>query len=223
MFKYLINLFFPKICCGCNIPLLEHENLLCDYCLNNLPITVFSIDDNPIFDVLCCYDKVNKASYFLDFRKHSIVQSIIHKLKYKNSKQIGEFLGEMAVKKTPNVFSGVDIIIPVPLHKKKLNKRGYNQSVCIAQGISKQIKKPIISNSLIKIKFTETQTHKNKYERGKNIKDSFKVVNTKDIIGLNVLVVDDVFTTGATVSECIKVLSKYVNSITIFTLAYAVK
>ncbi len=221
MLKYLINLFFPEVCCGCNMPLLEHEKLLCDSCINNLPINIYDSDNNPVYNVLKSNKKINKASYLLDFRKHGIVQSIIHKLKYKNNKEIGVFLGSLAVQKIPDVFKDIDVIIPVPLHKKKYNKRGYNQSVCIAQGISKLTKIPIVEDSLIKIRFTETQTHKNKIERAKNIKGSFKVINDKNIIALNVLLVDDVFTTGATTLECVRVLSKYVKNINVFTLAYA--
>ena len=110
--------------------------------------------------------------------------------------------------KQNNTFTNYDYIIPVPLHKKRLQKRGYNQSEYFAKGLSEGLNIPVITDVLIKTKFTETQTYKTREERVENTLTSFHVQNPEKINNKNILLVDDVITTGATTEACILQLQK---------------
>ncbi len=120
------------------------------------------------------------------------------------------------------IYSDVNIIIPVPLHKSKLKKRGYNQSDSISEGISKAMNIEFTNTSLVKIERTETQTRKSRYNRWKNVRGKFRIMNANELEGKHILLVDDVLTTGATLESCAQTLMEIPNvRISIATLAYA--
>ena len=135
-------------------------------------------------------------------------QYLLHELKYKSNQEIGIFLGKLIGGELAEISRKFDCIIPVPLHPKKLFKRGYNQSELLANGIRKILSTDLVINNLERILFTETQTKKSKNERIKNMKGAFAVVNKKALENKKVLLIDDVFTTGATLAECINELNK---------------
>jgi ComF family protein len=221
--KNIFDLFFPETCHGCGTPLYEHEKMLCDYCKFNLPFTNFhKVVDNEVEQVFYGRVYIYQATSLLHFSKHGSVQSLMHNLKYKNRPDIGIYLGKIAGKQLKNYYSEVDILMPVPLHKSKLKKRGYNQSEMIAKGISLITGIPIADN-LQKVKATKTQTKKSREERYLNTLDSFQVVNPDFLSNKHILIVDDVLTTGATLEAAITALLKTgVNmQISIFTLAKA--
>ncbi|MCX6287845.1 MAG: ComF family protein [Bacteroidetes bacterium] len=168
-------------------------------------------------------DILSATSYLL-FNKGSKVQSMIHALKYKGRKDIGIFLGEefgKILKECPP-FSTSEIIIPVPLHRKKYLKRGYNQSEQIAIGLSSSMGIPYTVQCLLRKNETETQTHKSRFLRWKNVNDIFYIKDPDKITGTKILLVDDVITTGATLESCISKLSLIPTvSISVATIAYA--
>jgi ComF family protein len=124
--------------------------------------------------------------------------------------------------KKSNRFDDIDIIIPVPLHRKKQKKRGYNQSEEIAKGIVKHFNKDINITSLIKTTHTKSQTKQNRFSRWKNVSENFSVIDTSMIENKHILLVDDVITTGATLESCTKELLKIPSvKVSIATLAYA--
>lgn len=99
-------------------------------------------------------------------------------------------------------FRNIDLVVPVPLHKKKQRKRGFNQSECIARGIAEAMEKPIHSASVIRAIHTGTQTRKSRYERWLNVESIFRVTEPDILVGKHILLVDDVLTTGATLEAC---------------------
>ena len=105
-------------------------------------------------------------------------------------------------------FNQIDIIIPVPLHKSKHRKRGYNQSEWIALGLSETLLKPIDVKSFVRFVATETQTRKSRFERWENVESIFTIINEKTLIGKHILLVDDVVTTGSTLEACANTLMK---------------
>ncbi len=145
------------------------------------------------------------------FTEDGLLQHLLHGLKYKGKKEIGSYLGRRLagsiLKNKPaemqeNWISSVDMIIPVPLHPAKLAKRGYNQSLLIAEGMADILKIPVADNILIRVKDTESQTRKSRAERVNNMADAFSLRNKGLLTNKHVLLCDDVLTTGATLEAC---------------------
>lgn len=201
----IINLFYPRVCAACGDTLLKDEETVCLKCRYLLPKTGYEMNpDNPLAQGF--YGRVNfhavTACFF--FAKQGKVQHLIHELKYKGNREAGVFLGQQlgeTIKNAP-LFQGIDYLVPVPLHPKREKKRGYNQSMMIARGISEATDIPIGDKYLIRVVNTATQTKKSKEERFQNVKDIFQVCHAEELQGKHILLIDDVLTTGATLESC---------------------
>ena len=218
------NLFFPDLCVVCNNHLVNQEDLVCTKCLYNLPKTNYHNDiDNPVSQLFWGRTKIEYATGFFYFHKGSKYQGLMHKFKYPGNKEIGYVLGRYFGSQIKNsVFGEIDIIIPVPLHKSKLKKRGFNQSEWLGMGLSEVMEKPLDTKSLIRNVATETQTRKSRFERWKNVENIFKISNEKELEGKHVLIVDDVVTTGSTLEACINAILEVKDTkVSIATLAVA--
>ncbi len=220
-----LNLFFPNQCQSCGISLTSGEKVLCLSCVYKLPKTNFQDHiDNPLARIFWGRAKLHAVTSFLFFNKGGNVQKLIHNFKYKGNIEAGRYLGEIFGRELNNssLFNSVDIIVPVPLHSKKLKKRGFNQSTIISEGISISMKKPVDDISLQRIEFTETQTKKARYTRWENVKGKFGLVDSSLLEGKHILLVDDVLTTGATLESCAQTLLEIPEvKISMATLAYA--
>ena len=148
----------------------------------------------------------------------------MHHLKYKGTKEVGKLLGNYYGEKLilePR-FQDIDCIIPIPLHPKKLKKRGYNQSEWIAMGLSQGMQKPYLNDILTRTQFTETQTKKSRFNRWENVKEVFAIQNEEQIQGKHLLLCDDVLTTGATMEAAIQEILKVPDvTVSVVTLAAA--
>ena len=142
-----------------------------------------------------------KASSYLKFEQYGKTQRLLHALKYKGVKEIGTTLGELAALEIgeTNFFDTIDVIVPVPIHKIKRKKRGYNQSYFIAEGIRNITEKKVEKTAVIKEINTESQTKKGRFKRWQNVNSTFKIIDSEVLIGKHILLVDDVATTGATI------------------------
>jgi len=159
----------------------------------------------------------------LYFRKKGIAQQLMHNLKYKNQQEIGTFLGDIFSKNVLDlpVFNSIDVIIPVPLHKKRLHERGYNQVTTFCEALEKNLAIPIIDSVLVKSINLKSQIQKSKENRLETNKNVFSIENAHKIEGKHILLVDDIFTTGATIEKCAKEILKIKNTrISIVTMAY---
>lgn len=201
----IVNLLYPRVCAGCGEPLLKDEDTVCLKCRYLLPKTGYELcADNPAAQTFYGRVKLHAVTCNFFFAKHGKVQHIIHQLKYKGNKEAGIFLGQQigeSIKDAP-LFQGIDYLIPVPLHPKREKKRGYNQSLMIAKGISEVTGIPIGDQFLVRTINTATQTKKSKEERYQNVKDIFQLQNGALLEGKHILIVDDVLTTGATLESC---------------------
>jgi ComF family protein len=200
-----IHLFYPHVCSGCGSDLLDKTSLLCLRCINELPNTGFAVQpDNPIEKVFWGRLSVTAAHCQFYFEKESLIQHLIHQLKYKNNKAIGIYLGELTGKALLDSgrFNTIDYLIPLPLFTDKERKRGYNQAKIICDGIAKVMAIPVITNNVIRQRFTQSQTLKHRNERWINVEGSFIVKHPPALAGKNILLVDDIITTGATVDAC---------------------
>jgi ComF family protein len=201
-----ISLIFPRICAGCGNSLWKNEEVLCHLCEYHLPKTNFHFDhENPLTRLFWGRVPIESGSAFLYFNKGNKVQRLIHQLKYKGEKEIGIFLGAqygLALKYSP-CFNTADVIIPVPLHKKKFMHRGYNQSEQFAIGLAGSMNIPVNKHMLERTKATETQTRKSRFHRYQNVHEIFSVNHPEQWNGKHLILVDDVITTGATLESCI--------------------
>lgn len=219
------NLMYPNLCLICGENLLKSEKCLCMKCLYEIPKTNFHhITDNPIEKKFWGKIKIHRGTSFFYFQKGSPFQKTLHALKYKNNKDVGEVLGKYAASDLldSHDFESVDVIIPVPLHPKKYNKRGYNQSELIGNGLSVVLNKPQNTRVLIRVKENMTQTKKTVFERYENTEGIFQVTDKTTLEGQHILLVDDVLTTGSTLEACVSALLQIEGvKVSIFTLAVA--
>jgi len=213
MFKSLLedflNLVYPRTCAACGNTLFRHEEVLCTHCIIHLPKTFYHKDkENPLFMLFWGKIQIEMISSLYFYNKGNKVQALIHQLKYKNRPDIGVFIGKRygVSLKNSKLFYDVDVIIPVPLHQKKQEIRGYNQAEMFARGLSKTMGIPYDATSFIRKVHTETQTKKTKLERWENVKDKFAIEHIENIEDKHILLVDDVITTGSTIEACAQVL-----------------
>ncbi len=205
IFADTLHLFYPHVCTGCGSDLVQTDQLLCLRCVSNLPHTNYAQHaGNPIEKIFWGRVPLVAAHSEFYFSKESLIQHIIHQLKYKGNQDIGIYLGEILGRSllNSNRFSGIDYLIPLPLYADKERKRGYNQAAVICRGMSGVMNVPVLTGNVTRQRYTETQTKKHRTERWENVADSFIVNDMEGLKGKNVLLIDDVITTGATLEAC---------------------
>ena len=204
--NYLFDFFLPRFCPGCKKKLTIEDKPVCNECVASILLTnekLFEREFNRKFSST----KVIKDFYSkFVFENNKELQHIIHSLKYDKKFRVGIYLGELLGKGLRELNWQIDLILPIPIHHLKKAERGYNQSDFIAKGLSKSLKAPGSSNTVKRIRYTETQTDLNLNERAENVVNAFKLKKPKKVKGKNILLVDDVITTGATILECGKIL-----------------
>lgn len=218
MWSDFISLIFPQNCVNCKQSLISEEKFLCTVCKIDLPYTNDHDDfENALKQKFVFEQKIQTASSYLYFYQGGVAQKLLHELKYKGKKEIGTLLGRWYAKDLSKLE--FDLIIPVPLHKSKLSRRGYNQSDAIAEGIADVLGK-VVDRSLISREIaTMTQTKKSKVERWATLENVYSEVKV-DLSDLSVLVIDDVITTGATVGMlCSRLANADVKAIHIASIA----
>mgnify|MGYP001248780839 CR=1 FL=1 len=224
-YRWLLDLVAPPLCVGCravgmwlcsacaaNIPL--HVGAQCPWCgrpwTGNGPCTV--CQEHPL--------QVNPVRSAFLFEEP--IRSAIHALKYRGGAQVIEVLARPLTQAWRALDMTSDLLVPVPLHKRREARRGYNQALVLAQALGAQLQLPTASRALQRVRDTTSQTHLNRAARHRNVADAFAVFPGLDLAGLMVTLVDDVATTGATLNACAVVLleagAKAVNA---FTLARA--
>lgn len=218
------ELFYPRLCLTCNRKLITQEKFVCLECLSDLPRTRFHEDpSNKIAQLFWGRTRLIHATSWLYFRKGSKYQKMIHFLKYKGLKEIGEEMGKIFGQEIrESGFGEADILLPVPLHPRKLRQRGYNQSEWIARGMAQALSRQILTGILVREIHTPTQTRRNRFERWQNVEGIFRVREPEAIFQKHVLVVDDVVTTGSTLEAAAEALLRAgAAGVSIATLACA--
>jgi ComF family protein len=221
MFGELLHFLFPETCVCCENVLEEKEAHICTICLQQLPI--LESDDVATFHKLAGRVNLYKAHSFLKFNKSGKAQKIIHQIKYMGNASLGIFVGKLFSQyMTENgIDLDFDCLIPVPLHPKRLQSRGYNQAESIAKGFAES-KGIFLDNSLLKTKEALSQTRKSRASRLENMKDCFDIATSHALQNKHIAIIDDVITTGATLEACCLCLEKAgVKKITVLSLAVA--
>lgn len=201
----ILQLIYPKICYSCNNVLIKNERILCLKCYLSIPK-----HRGDALKYIYVEGKEYKVHSLYSYRKKGTVQLLIHQLKYKQKKHIGVYMGELLYPLLKHL-KGVNYIIPVPLNKKKEKLRGYNQSEMIANGLTKLLGCKIITSALIRHENKQSQTLKTRYKRFEEIEGVFSLNEKHMLENKHVLLLDDVYTTGATIKECIKTLKRIKN------------
>lgn len=225
--NFLLDLFFPKFCFGCQ----KEGAYLCDDCKETLEISEHNYclcDKNPLRLTpgqkksgkcsKCSGRKLSGLYFALPYKEKSLTKKLIHQFKYEPYvKDLAKTLASLIIEHLVKTKKNTDeiwqnsVLIPIPLDKKKLKIRSYNQSEELAKELAKVLKIPMFSDVLIKIKPTKPQMELKKEEREKNLLGAFSInkkIGTSDvpISGKKVFLVDDVYTTGSTMQECARVL-----------------
>jgi ComF family protein len=219
------KLFIPSKCLNCGINLHDYEQHVCKSCLVKIAKTNFlNNKENPISQAFWGRSKLEHAFSFYYFTKGSILQNLIHEIKYHGGKELAQVLGKefgFGIKQSDQFYK-FDLICPVPLHVQKEKRRGYNQSDWIAKGMAEVLSIPVSTNILQRKVFTSTQTKKNRQQRWENVKDAFVIGDYREAENKHILLVDDVMTTGATLEACAqKLLDIQGTKVSIAALAYA--
>ena len=212
MLHDLLSLLFPEVCYACDGVLARGEKFICTGCNVKLPYTDFhehgATELNTLQRRFWGKVPVRFAFSYLHFRSKGRVQRLLHRLKYRGAQELGEHLGIRygSLLSERQYQTEFDLVLPVPLHRNKLRKRGYNQSDTFAKGLAAAMQLPWSNNTLARITNTETQTRKNRLARWQNVEEVFRVTKPEEVKGKRVLLVDDVLTTGATLEACAVVL-----------------
>lgn len=204
-FLSFIHLFFPRQCVVCGCALQEGEEGICMKCNMEMPRTNFHLhQDNPVERLFWGKMPLERATSYFYYHKGSDFRYILHKLKYEGRKDLGEIMGRFMAAElaSTDFFKDIDVIIPVPLHPRKQKSRGYNQSECIATGISAFTGISVDTTSVVRKKHTDTQTRKSAYERWENVDGIFCLHHPERFKNKHILLIDDVLTTGATTTAC---------------------
>ena len=199
-----LHLLFPHNCHGCGSDILNKEAVLCLHCLSSLPQTHFEhLPGNPVEKKFWGRLPVQQAMARYFFTRGSLIQELIHQVKYNGNRKLGIQLGRMmGISLKQSGRFAADALVPLPLFPGKEKKRGFNQSDLLCEGITEELGIPILKKTIARLQHTETQTHKDRMERWKNMEGKFILTDPASIAGKHILLVDDVITTGATFESC---------------------
>jgi len=211
LFSNLASLIYPELCVICREPLIENEKYFCFSCFLKLPKTNYHfISDNQAIDRFAGKVSLEKASSYFYYNKEGVAQKLIAEIKYKGNRNLGEWIGAYIANDmiSSNFFQNIDYLVPVPLHKSKEKKRGFNQAEKIAKGIAKVTKISLETSNVFKQKSNTSQTKKRLFERWKSTRNLFYMKNPELFNQKHILIIDDVLTTGSTIEALAQSLLK---------------
>lgn len=240
----MLDLIFPRACGICGRRLDGNEHTICQQCFNRIDLLHLesNVDDNLMARLLWGHLTPKACFSLMHYRPEGYGTALIHALKYRGDYDMGVALGYMAAMTAQgnlthvslprlgwhadsegdnaDFFSGIELMIPMPLHKRRLRQRGYNQSQAISEGISIATGIKICPNAIVRQRDTPTQTHLSGVARRDNIVGAFALRHPEKVSGKHLLIVDDVMTTGSTISALGQELLKAGNvQLSVLTLA----
>lgn len=202
----LSDLLSPRACCACGCRLDTSEEVLCTPCNIHLPRTHYADNayDNEMARLFFKRLPIERAAALFFYQPHSPSGQMIYHLKYHGQYSLGRALGRLAAQEMAQqgFFDGIDIVVPLPLSRRREHERGYNQSLMIAEGIADVTHLPIASKAVRRVRDTPSQTTLRHAERADNTEGAFLLASTDGFEGRHVLIVDDIVTTGSTVCAC---------------------
>lgn len=226
IFQSLLDLFYPPLCAGCYARLLSNEEVLCLHCFSAIPYTQFHLsENNKLEQNFLGRVQFNRAYAMAYFSKNSVLQHIIHAIKYNDKPEYAYYLGQLygnILRSNKELFQNA-VLVPVPLHPKRLKSRGYNQAEEICKGIVNVLPELSINTQcVVRKKNNPTQTHLNKAERLKNVENIFQFNAASFDENNKIIIVDDVITSGATIVSLINAITEHLKpQIDILSIAFA--
>ena len=222
----LREFFFPRLCVSCGKRLMQGEDGLCLVCSASLPYTsIYNKEGNEMERCFWGRFPIVRASSLFYYAKGGKVAQVLYAMKYHNRRKLcvrmGEWMGSALL--PSGFFEGIDCLVPVPLYRTRLRQRGYNQSELLARGISRKTGLPVCTDAVWRVRNNATQTQKSGYARWMNVEGLFRTAPQAALLeGKHILLVDDVLTTGATLTACADALSSVGGiRISVATLAWA--
>jgi ComF family protein len=218
------HLLYPSICFGCKKNEIDANEWLCLQCISTLPFTSFeNIRNNPVEQLFWGRTPIKFASSCFFYVEQTPIQHLIHEVKYNEQQQLGKWLGQMMGRQLQTIFqmNQVDMMLPMPLHPKKQQLRGYNQATLLCEGIHAITACNFSEQLLIRNTNTQTQTKKTRLERWNNVSEVFTITDVNQVLSKHIVLVDDVITTGASTEACAAILLKEgACAVSICSLAY---
>ena len=215
--SFILDFFLPRRCVSCNRRLHPGEVLLCSPCmLDNASVGAFKDShNNRMLSLVTGMAMIIKANALIYYRPESDLADIIYKIKYGGRQDVAFLLGQHMAKvfQTQSFFDDIDAIVPVPVSKMRRMKRGYNQSEIISKGVAEITRIEVVTDAVVRRKFTVSQTSLFGSERRNNVKDVFAVKDAGQLNDKHILIIDDVFTTGATISSLIDVINRHTDNV----------
>ena len=217
MFSRLLDFLFPRTCVVCDTRLARGEQYVCPRCLMSLPFEVSATDwelNRHTFRWRGEHPALLRMGALCVYRRDNGAARMIHALKYGRNRELGLWMGRLAAKrlKDSGLFDGVDALVPLPLSRKRLRQRGFNQAEVLAQGLSLETGIPMRTDLLVRPVDRESQTHFRLSGRFLNGQDLFEVAEGADVGGQHLMLVDDVLTTGTTMMSAVTALEASVQA-----------
>lgn len=212
IWQRLLDLIAPRLCVVCGRRLAPSERVICAVCNLHLPRTGYQLSayDNPMARLFWGIIPVERVAALFFYEAGSRTSNILYDLKYHDRPEIGREMGRLMAREfmEDGFFEGIDLIVPLPLARKRQRQRGYNQSMELARGISEVTGLPIYNQIVRRASFVKSQTQMRRQERQENVEGAFELKDPASVHGRHVLLVDDVITTGATMTACARELLK---------------
>lgn len=218
----LFDLIAPRICAICGRRLSVGESVLCASCHLHLPLTRFWLSpyDNQMARLFWGQiplaggqpdqrpNSMERAAALYYYEAHSQASQVVYDLKYHGHRNVAEHMGRIAAQTMMGggFFDGIDLIVPIPLTRRRQWSRGYNQSREIARGVSQVTGIPVDDGIVKRTAFAGSQTHRHAWDRRQNVEKAFSLVAPQKVEHRHILIIDDVVTTGATVASCARQL-----------------
>ena len=206
-----IALFYPNICLICDKPMIQTEKFICVNCFLSLTrVQRANSGEDDLLKRFAAFPKVTLARSFLEFHRNGPTQQLIHAFKYEGQKMLAYFLGKLMATDNETFFkeNQWDFVIPVPLHSSRLASRGYNQAEMLAAGFGEELNIPMLNDQVRRTRETKTQTGKNKISRWQTTQNMYELTDQYMLKSKKVILIDDVVTTGATISGLIELLTE---------------
>lgn len=208
----LLDLIAPRACEVCGTRLSVYDDVLCPSCVMRLPRTKFWLSplDNPLARLFWGIIPLQRVAAFCFYSPGSEMAQVVYDLKYHDRPDIGIMMGRMMATElqSSGFFEGIDLLVPIPLAPRRQRQRGYNQSRQIVEGMSEVLGIEVSDCAVCRTVFMGSQTELSHWERQENVKNVFSLRDADSLKGRHVLLVDDIVTTGATVTACARELLK---------------